>query len=737
MKIKKEILLNGLNCANCAAKIEDKVQKLKKVNNAFLNFNTSTLMVEMDSSDEEIVFKSVEKIVNRIEPGVEVLDKAKYKQKNKVKIPSGNQIHVHNHIHDNGCHCHEHEHCNSNNDNDSHNHKKINLMQNKEIIRIIIGIILLGCATFVKTNIELKIGLYITAYILIGVDVLLTSIKNISRGQVFDENFLMSVATIAAIFVGQYPEAVAVMLFYKIGEYFQEKAVNKSRKSITELMNIRPDYANLQKSDNIMEVVSPESVKVDDVIVVKPGEKIPLDGIIVEGNSSVDTSAITGESLVREVSKDSEVLSGYINKNKLIKIKVTKTFGESTVSKILDLTENAAARKAKTEKFITKFAKYYTPIVVFSAMALAIVPKFVVSNYNAKEWIYKAAVFLVVSCPCALVISIPLSFFAGIGSASRKGILIKTGSALESLYDLDCVVFDKTGTLTKGIFKVSEINPKGISKEELLKYAAYVEVYSNHPIGKSVLRYYKEDIDNKIITKYEEIVGKGVKAYINDVEVIAGNENLMSELGIKYDKVSKEGVVLYISLNKKYVGNIVISDEVKEDSKKAVMLLKKMGINKTVMLTGDRKSTGETIGKRLGIDEICAELLPQDKVEKMKQLKENTNSKKKVMFVGDGVNDAPVLAMSDIGVSMGGVGSDAAIEASDLVLMLDEPSKLIDALKISKKTHKIVWENIIFILAIKVIVLVLAAFGIGTMWMAVFADVGVALISIINALRIL
>ncbi|WP_050608058.1 heavy metal translocating P-type ATPase [Clostridium niameyense] len=737
MKIKKEILLNGLNCANCAAKIEDKVQKLKKVNNAFLNFNTSTLMVEMDSSDEEIVFKSVEKIVNRIEPGVEVLDKAKYKQKNKVKIPSGNQIHVHNHIHDNGCHCHEHEHCNSNNDNDSHNHKKINLMQNKEIIRIIIGIILLGCATFVKTNIELKIGLYITAYILIGVDVLLTSIKNISRGQVFDENFLMSVATIAAIFVGQYPEAVAVMLFYKIGEYFQEKAVNKSRKSITELMNIRPDYANLQKSDNIMEVVSPESVKVDDVIVVKPGEKIPLDGIIVEGNSSVDTSAITGESLVREVSKDSEVLSGYINKNKLIKIKVTKTFGESTVSKILDLTENAAARKAKTEKFITKFAKYYTPIVVFSAIALAIVPKFVVSNYNAKEWIYKAAVFLVVSCPCALVISIPLSFFAGIGSASKKGILIKTGSALESLYDLDCVVFDKTGTLTKGIFKVSEINPKGISKEELLKYAAYVEVYSNHPIGKSVLRYYKEDIDNKIITKYEEIVGKGVKAYINDVEVIAGNENLMSELGIKYDKVSKEGVVLYISLNKKYVGNIVISDEVKEDSKKAVMLLKKMGINKTVMLTGDRKSTGETIGKRLGIDEICAELLPQDKVEKMKQLKENTNSKKKVMFVGDGVNDAPVLAMSDIGVSMGGVGSDAAIEASDLVLMLDEPSKLIDALKISKKTHKIVWENIIFILAIKVIVLVLAAFGIGTMWMAVFADVGVALISIINALRIL
>ncbi|MFV3011231.1 heavy metal translocating P-type ATPase [Clostridium botulinum] len=741
MIIKKKLLLKGLHCANCAAKIERAVQKLNIIEEANYNFNNSTLIINLEETHKDSIIKTIQEIADRIEPGVKVIDKENLKrtvvhapvknssnlkmQNNKeenLKLDKKENSYEHNHDHSHG-HSHDGE------DSDE--------LEKKTLIRIISGVVLLILATVLKSKETLSIGLYLASYVLIGGKVILSSIRNISKGQVFDENFLMAVATVAAIGVKQYPEAVAVMLFYEVGEFLQDKAVNKSRKSITSLMNIRPDYANLVRGEDI-EVVSPEDINIDDIIMVKPGEKIPLDGIVVEGQSFVDTSAITGESLISEVSKDSNVLSGYINKNGVIKIKVTKTFGESTVSKILELTENASATKANTEKFITKFARYYTPVVVFAALALAVIPTLILKDPDISKWIYRAAVFLVVSCPCALVISIPLSFFAGIGGASKKGVLIKTGTALEALNDADTIVFDKTGTLTKGVFKVSKIeSEEGVNTEELVEYAAYVESYSNHPIAKSILKYYEKTIDNKRIEGYEEIVARGVTAYIDSKKVYAGNNKLMEELNINYKKAQEDGVILYIALEDKYIGYIVINDEIKKDSKETIKSLKDMGIKKAAMLTGDRKSTANNIGNFLGMDEIYSELLPQEKVEKMQSLKSGTSKEGKIVFVGDGVNDAPVLAMSDIGVSMGGLGSDAAIEASDLVLMSDEPSKLVDAIKIARKTHKIVWQNIIIVLIIKFAVLALAVMGKSTMWMAVFADVGVALIAVINALRIL
>lgn len=741
MIIKKKLLLKGLHCANCATKIERAVQKLNIIKEANYNFNNSTLIINLEETHKDSIIKTIQEIVDRIEPGVKVVDKENLKrtvvhapvknssnlkmQNNKeenLKLDKKENSYEHNHNHSHG-HSHDGE------DSDE--------LEKKTLIRIISGVVLLILATVLKSKETLSIGLYLASYVLIGGKVILSSIRNISKGQVFDENFLMAVATVAAIGVKQYPEAVAVMLFYEVGEFLQDKAVNKSRKSIISLMNIRPDYANLVKGEDI-EVVSPEDINIDDIIMVKPGEKIPLDGIVVEGQSSVDTSAITGESLISEVSKDSNVLSGYINKNGVIKIKVTKTFGESTVSKILELTENASATKANTEKFITKFARYYTPVVVFAALALAVIPTLILKDPDISKWIYRAAVFLVVSCPCALVISIPLSFFAGIGGASKKGVLIKTGTALEALNDADTIVFDKTGTLTKGVFKVSKIeSEEGVNTEELIEYAALVESYSNHPIAKSILKYYEKTIDNKRIEGYEEIVARGVTAYIDGKKVYAGNNKLMEELNINYKKAQEDGVILYIALEDKYIGYIVINDEIKKDSKETIKSLKDIGIKKAAMLTGDRKSTANNIGTFLGMDEIYSELLPQEKVEKMQTLKSKTSKDGKIVFVGDGVNDAPVLAMSDIGVSMGGLGSDAAIEASDLVLMSDEPSKLVDAIKIARKTHKIVWQNIIIVLIIKFAVLALAVMGKSTMWMAVFADVGVALIAVINALRIL
>ncbi|ACA44399.1 cadmium-translocating P-type ATPase [Clostridium botulinum] len=741
MIIKKKLLLKGLHCANCAAKIERAVQKLNIIEEANYNFNNSTLIINLEETHKDSIIKTIQEIVDRIEPGVKVIDKENLKrtvvhapvknssnlkmQNNKeenLKLDKKENSYEHNHDHSHG-HSHDGE------DSDE--------LEKKTLIRIISGVVLLILATVLKSKETLSIGLYLASYVLIGGKVILSSIRNISKGQVFDENFLMAVATVAAIGVKQYPEAVAVMLFYEVGEFLQDKAVNKSRKSITSLMNIRPDYANLVRGEDI-EVVSPEDINIDDIIMVKPGEKIPLDGIVVEGQSFVDTSAITGESLISEVSKDSNVLSGYINKNGVIKIKITKTFGESTVSKILELTENASATKANTEKFITKFARYYTPVVVFAALALSVIPTLILKDPDISKWIYRAAVFLVVSCPCALVISIPLSFFAGIGGASKKGVLIKTGTALEALNDADTIVFDKTGTLTKGVFKVSKIeSEEGVNTEELIEYAALVESYSNHPIAKSILKYYEKTIDNKRIEGYEEIVARGVTAYIDGKKVYAGNNKLMEELNINYKKAQEDGVILYIALEDKYIGYIVINDEIKKDSKETIKSLKDIGIKKAAMLTGDRKSTANNIGTFLGMDEIYSELLPQEKVEKMQTLKSKTSKDGKIVFVGDGVNDAPVLAMSDIGVSMGGLGSDAAIEASDLVLMSDEPSKLVDAIKIARKTHKIVWQNIIIVLIIKFAVLALAIMGKSTMWMAVFADVGVALIAVINALRIL
>ncbi|APF28197.1 cadmium-translocating P-type ATPase [Clostridium sporogenes] len=737
MIIKKKLLLKGLHCANCAAKIERAVQKLDVIEEATYNFNNSTLIINLEEVHKDSIIKTVQEIVDRIEPGVKVIDKENLKRKVvQAPVKNSNNLNVQNNKEEN-LKSDKKENSYEHNHGHSHDGEDSDALEKKTLIRIISGVILLILATAFKSRETLSIGLYLASYVLIGGKVILSSIRNISKGQVFDENFLMAVATVAAIAVKQYPEAVAVMLFYEVGEFLQDKAVNKSRKSITALMNIRPDYANLVKGEEI-EVVSPEDINIDDIIMVKPGEKIPLDGIVIEGQSSVDTSAITGESLISEVAKDSNVLSGYINKNGVIKIKVTKTFEESTVSKILELTENASATKANTEKFITKFARYYTPVVVFAALALALIPTLVLKDPDISKWVYRAAVFLVVSCPCALVISIPLSFFAGIGGASKKGVLIKTGTALEALNDADTIVFDKTGTLTKGVFKVSKIEPEeGVNTEELIEYAAYVESYSNHPIAKSILKYYEKTIDNKRMENYEEIVARGVTAYINGKKVYAGNNKLMEELNINYKKAPEDGVILYIALEDKYIGYIVINDEIKKDSKETIKSLKDIGIKKAAMLTGDRKSTANNIGTFLGMDEIYSELLPQEKVEKMQSLKSQTSKDGKIVFVGDGVNDAPVLAMSDIGVSMGGLGSDAAIEASDLVLMSDEPSKLIDAIKIARKTHKIVWQNIIIVLIIKFAVLALAIMGRSTMWMAVFADVGVALIAVINALRIL
>ena len=526
------------------------------------------------------------------------------------------------------------------------------------------------------------------------------------------------------------------MLFYQVGELFQSYAVDKSRKSIVSLMYIRPDYANVKRNNEISKM-NPEEVKIGEKIIVKPGEKIPLDGKIIKGNSMLDTSALTGESLPREVKENDEVLSGCINQNGLLEIEVTKEFGESTVSKILDLVENASSKKSKSENFITKFAKYYTPAVVIIAVFLAIIPTLVIKGAEFTDWLYRALTFLVVSCPCALVISIPLGFFGGIGGASKKGILVKGSNYLEALSNSEIVVFDKTGTLTKGVFEVQKIELVGILKEELIKYAAYAESYSNHPISVSIKKAYGEEIDTTLISKTEELSGRGVIATIEDKEVLAGNEKLLQEKNIKYTKCNEIGTIIYIAINNKFAGYIVISDEIKEDSKKAIDDLKKNNIKQTVMLTGDRKDVGESVAKEIGIDKVYTELLPDGKVEKVEQLLKEKTEKGKLVFVGDGINDAPVLALADIGVAMGGLGADSAIEAADIVIMTDEPSKINTAINISKKTMRIVKQNIVFAIGIKIAVLILSAFGLSTMWEAVFADVGVSVIAIINSLRAL
>ncbi|MBU3193095.1 heavy metal translocating P-type ATPase [Clostridium algidicarnis] len=607
----------------------------------------------------------------------------------------------------------------------------------KRLWRIIIGAAVLVAATIINFNNEwLQIALFIISYIIVGGDVVKRAVKNIFKGQVFDENFLMSIATIGAFFIGEYPEGVAVMLFYQVGELFQSYAVGKSRKSIASLMDIRPDYANVKKGDELVKV-DPDEVQIGDIIVIKAGEKIPLDGKVIEGSSMIDTSALTGESVPREVEVGSDILSGCININGVITAEVTKEFGESTVSKILDLVENASSKKSNSEQFITKFARYYTPVVVIIAVFLAIIPPLVIDGATFSDWIYRALAFLVVSCPCALVISIPLSFFGGIGGASKKGILVKGSNYLEALAETEIVVFDKTGTLTKGVFNVQEIHPEGVSKEELLELTAYVESYSNHPISLSLKRAYGKEIDNGRISDVEEISGHGVIATVDGKKVMAGNIKLMKMMDIPYFKGELIGTAVHVAVNNKYIGYILIADEVKEDSAQAIKELKAANIKQTVMLTGDNKSVGSKVAKELGLDKVYAELLPADKVEKLEELFSQKSTKGKLAFVGDGINDAPVLARADIGIAMGGLGSDAAIEAADIVIMTDEPSKIATAMKISKKTLKIANQNIVFAIGIKIIVLILSAFGITTMWAAIFADVGVTIIAVLNAFRAL
>lgn len=607
----------------------------------------------------------------------------------------------------------------------------------KRLWRIIIGAAVLATAVLLNLNNEwLQIALFIISYIIVGGDVVKRAVKNIFKGQVFDENFLMSIATIGAFFIGEYPEGVAVMLFYQVGELFQSYAVGKSRKSIASLMDIRPDYANVKKGDELVKV-DPDEVQIGDIIVIKAGEKIPLDGKVIEGSSMIDTSALTGESVPREVEVGSDILSGCININGVITAEVTKEFGESTVSKILDLVENASSKKSNSEQFITKFARYYTPVVVIIAVFLAIIPPLVIDGATFSDWIYRALAFLVVSCPCALVISIPLSFFGGIGGASKKGVLVKGSNYLEALAETEIVVFDKTGTLTKGVFNVQEIHPEGVSKEELLELTAHVESYSNHPISLSLKRAYSKEIDNGRISDVEEISGHGVIATVDGKKVMAGNIKLMKMMDIPYFKGELIGTVVHVAVNNKYIGYIVIADEVKEDSAQAIKELKAANIKQTVMLTGDNKSVGSKVAKELGLDKVYAELLPADKVEKLEELFSQKSKKGKLAFVGDGINDAPVLARADIGIAMGGLGSDAAIEAADIVIMTDEPSKIATAMKISKKTLKIAHQNIVFAIGIKIIVLILSAFGITTMWAAIFADVGVTIIAVLNAFRAL
>ena len=687
-----QLTLEGLNCANCARKIEEKVGRMEGVKESNLNFTTTTLNVKLEKKvKEEHVINEIKKIVESLEPHVKVEKKVYGKatiKKAKFTVKS----------------------------------------------TLIIGAVLYLFAVIGDFQGTLGLILFGASYLLIGGEVVLTAIKNIAKGQVFDENFLMTVATIGAFTINQYPEAVAVMLFYEIGETIQGYAVNKSRSSISSLMDIRADYANLIINGKEKKV-SPETVKVEDVILVKPGEKVPLDGVVIEGESFIDTSVLTGESVPRKIVPNDEILSGGINTSGLLKVKVTKKFGESTVSRILEMVENAASKKADTEKFITKFAKVYTPIVVVLAILIAVIPSIFIKDALFSTWLYRALVFLVVSCPCALVVSVPLGFFAGIGGASKKGVLVKGSNYLELLKDLETVVFDKTGTLTEGVFSVTEINTNGIDKEKLIEVAAMAESFSNHPIAISIIKEYGKEIDKEVIKAYKEILGRGIKAVINNEEVLVGNSKLMNEFNILYNEVDSIGTVVYCAINGEFKGSIVISDKIKENAVEALINLKKAGVKKTVMLTGDNKKTAYKVGEKINIDEIHSELLPLDKVREVEELLKRSNKNGKLAFVGDGVNDAPVLARADIGIAMGGIGSDAAIEAADIVLMKDDINALVDAINISKKTNKILWQNIVFALGIKILVMVLGTFGIANMWTAVFADVGVTIIAIINSTR--
>ena len=614
--------------------------------------------------------------------------------------------------------------------------------QKKAMIRIIIAVVLVGLISLLPVKGYIRFALFMIPYLVIGYDILRKAVKGIMNRQVFDENFLMAVATIGAIALGDYTEGVAVMIFYQIGELFQSYAVGKSRRNISELMDIRPDYANVETENGEQEQVDPDEVEIGSVIVVQPGEKVPIDGVIIEGKSTLNTSALTGESLPREAEVNDEIVSGCINMTGVLRIKTTKEFGESTVSKILDMVENASSRKSRSENFISKFAHYYTPIVCYCAAALAVLPPLVSILFlhiapDWGEWIFRALTFLVISCPCALVISIPLSFFAGIGGASRSGVLVKGSNYMETLAQTSCVVFDKTGTLTQGVFAVSSIYPEGMSEDQLLEYAALAESYSSHPISRSLQKAYGKGIDKNRIADVEEISGNGVKAAIDGKEVSVGNDKLMKKLGVSYKELNEVGTVVYVAVDQTFAGSILISDQPKPTAAAAIKALNKAGIRKTVMLTGDRRNVAEHVAKELGISEYYAELLPADKVSGVEKLLAGQHSREKLAFVGDGINDAPVLSRADIGIAMGAMGSDAAIEAADIVLMDDDPMKIAKAIKIARKCIRIVYENIYFAIGIKVICLILGALGIANMWAAIFADVGVMVIAVLNAIRAL
>ena len=609
-------------------------------------------------------------------------------------------------------------------------------MKKKKEVIIIISAMLFAIALFVRMSQNLQLILMLVAYILLGKDTVLKAVKNVEKGDFFDENFLMTVATLGAIIIGEYPEAVAVMLFYEVGELFQGYAINKSRKSIADMMDIKPEYANVIR-DNKSIKVDPDEVQIDEIIEIKPGERVPLDAIIIKGETTLDTSALTGESIPVEVREGASILSGCINLNALILAKVTKEYFDSTVNKVLDLVENAAAKKSTSERLITRFAKIYTPIVISLAVLLAILPPIISGEYNFRLWIFRALAFLVVSCPCAFVISVPLSFFSGIGAASRAGILIKGGNYLEILSKVDIVVFDKTGTLTKGVFNVQKVVvvDKSIKEDEFISLVAMAESGSNHPISKSIQKYYNREIDKNSINSIKEISGKGIEAIINNKKILVGNEKLID---IPNDVIVNDiGTILYVEINNKFTGYIVISDETKKDAPKAIKGLKNIGVKKSIMLTGDIEKVGKKVGEDLGLDEIYTNLLPQDKVSKFEEIIENKKSKGNIAFVGDGINDAPVLARADVGIAMGAMGSDAAIEAADVVIMTDEPSKIVTAIKSSKKTMKIAMQNIALAFGVKAIALVLSALGIADMWMAVFADTGVTILAVLNSFRAL
>ena len=692
----KKYTLKNLDCASCASKIESNLAKLEEVKFVTVNFANATMTIDTINIDK------VKAKIKEIEPDVEVENHDQ--EKTFVTVSE--------------------------------------LAENKwTLIKAVAGLALLLIGLIFEDNLHntpheiAEYAVYVTAYLIVGWKVIATAGKNIIRGQFFDEQFLMTIATLGAFAIHQMPEAVAVMLFYVTGELFQDIAVGRSRKSIRSLLEIKPEYANLKSGDEIIKV-SPEDVKVGDTIIVKAGEKVPLDGTILDGTSFVDTAALTGESVPRKVKEKDEVMAGMINQSGLLTIEVNKLFGESSVSKILELVENATSQKAETEKFITTFAKYYTPIVVIGALLLALVPPLLFSGQTFNEWIYRALVVLVISCPCALVISIPLGYFGGVGLASRKGILVKGSNFLDALTQVTTVVFDKTGTLTKGEFKVSEVvTSNGFSKEEILEYAAYAEIHSNHPVAKSISEAFGKDTDSKRIKQVEEISGHGIKAVIDGKTVLAGNDKLLHKENIEHPVCNVEGTVVHVAIDKVYMGYIIISDTLKDDAIEAIEKLKAKNIQ-TVMLTGDNKFAAAAFAKKLGIDKYFSELLPEDKVKHIEQLiAENKGGK--VAFVGDGINDAPVIARADIGIAMGALGSDAAIETADVVLMTDSPSKVALAIDIAKTTRKIVWQNIYFAMGVKLIFIVLGVFGVATMWEAVFGDIGVALIAVFNALRIL